>query len=148
MNIKEKGSISTSLILLGFDSDKFLNLGALTNSITEIEELGTSNLTASDNLYLLNSGRVDGEGLLNAATVSNVANGEGLGDAATVLADNGTLKNLNSLSGTLFDLVVNLYGVTNVELGNLSLKLLARKSSEFIHCKTPPVNSGHSYRAL
>lgn len=119
--------------------DKLLDLRALADSVAQIEELGASDLTASDDLNVFNSGRVNGEGLFNTATVCDVTNCEGLGNTAAVLGNNSTLENLNSLSCTLFDFVVNLNGITYVKFGHLSFKLFARKSSEFIHSKTPPV---------
>ena len=61
-------------------SDKFLNLRSLTNSITEIVELSSSNLTNSNNLNLSNVGRVKGECLFNADTVSHLSNGECFSD--------------------------------------------------------------------
>ena len=47
------------------------------------------------------------EGLLDADAVGNASDGEGLGDAAAVLGDDSALEELNSLAGTLFDLVGN-----------------------------------------
>ena len=71
---------------------------------------------------------MDGERLLNTYTVGNTSNGKGLGDSATALSDNGTLKKLSSGLLTLGDSDVNLYTVTDAKLRNLSFKLLTYKS--------------------
>ena len=113
----------------------FLNLGSLTNSATEVVELSAANLTLTDNVNSHNVGRMNGESLLNATAVSDSSYGEGCGDAALVLSDNGTLVHLNSFSCTLNDLVVNANGVTNVELGYVFLELLICKSLNKIHFK-------------
>ena len=120
---------------LSLGNDVFLNLGSLTNSASEVVELSTSNLTLTDNVNSHNVGRMNGESLFNAATVSNSSYGEGSGNAALVLSDNGALVHLNSFSCTLYDLVVNANGVTNVELGYLFLELLICKSLNKIHFK-------------
>lgn len=108
--------------------DKFLNLGALTNSVAEIVKLCTANFTASDNFNLLYVGRMKGESLFYAATVSYAANLECFGDAAAVTCDNGTFKHLCTNSLSFFDSVVNSYSVSDVEFGDLFFKLLINKS--------------------
>lgn len=116
-----------------FDSDKFLNLGFLTDSVAEIVELGASNLTASDHVNLNDVRRVNGEGLLNTATVSYAANRECFGDTAAVTCDNSALKHLDSLSCAFLDLVVDSYRITDVKLGYGFLKLLTCKSVDLVH---------------
>ena len=110
------------------NSDELLNAGCLTNSVTEIVELSTSYLTNSGNNYLLNVGRMKREGLLNANTVCYAANGEGFGDTAAILGDNGSFENLNTGTLTLNYTAVNLNVITDVELGNVILELLTCKS--------------------
>jgi len=108
--------------------DLFLDLSALTDSVSEVVELCASDFTASHNVDLCDVGRVKREGLLNTAAVSYAANCEGLRDAAAVLADDGSFEHLDSFSSTLFDKVVNSDCVTDIERGDLSLQLLADKS--------------------
>ena len=127
-------------------SDAFLNAGCLTNSIAEIVELSTSDLTDSGNNYLLNVRRVNREGLLNANTVCNAANGEGLGNTAAVLGDNGTFEDLGTGALALNYTAINLNVVTDVELGNVCLELLIRKSLDNIQCGSS-LYSGCSCRA-
>ena len=113
----------------------FLNLRSLTNSSAEVVELSAANLTLTDNVDCYYVGRVNGESLLNAASVSNSSYGKGGGNATLVLCDNSTLVHLNSFSCTLYDLVVNTNCVTDVELGYLCFELLVCKSLNKIHFK-------------
>ena len=122
----------------------FLNLGILTDLVTQVVQLSASYLTVTDDVDLNNVRGVDGEYLLHAAAVGNTSDGKGLGDAAAVLSDNGTFKHLDSLTGTLNDLVVDTNGVTDVDLGHLSLQLLVCKSFDQIHHKALLVVSGCS----
>jgi len=147
MQYPNKKSPLRDFNVLGLALNEFLNLGALADSAAEVVELSSSDLTVTDNVDLLNVGRVNGEGLLNAYTVRNSAYGKGFGDAAAVLSDNGTFKHLNSLSVTLFDLVVNTYGVTDAELGYRFLQLLVSKSLNKIHGFLAPLFKIRSVRA-
>ena len=78
-------------------SDLFLGLGCLTNSVAQIEEFRAAYLTDTGNLYLYNIRRVDGERLLNAHAVSNSSYGKGLGNTAVALCNESTLEQLDSL---------------------------------------------------
>lgn len=110
-----------------------LNLSCLTNSTSEVVELSAANLTYAIYFNLLNIRRMDRESLLNAYAVGNSSNREGLGDSAAVLSDNGTVEHLCSGLLSLSDADVNLYAITDVELRNLSLKLLIYKSLDLFH---------------
>ena len=113
--------------------DLFLNLGRLTNSVTQIVELCTSDLTLTDNVNLLYVGGVDREGLFYATAVRNTSYRERLGDSAAMLSDNGSFEHLDSLASTLLDLVVNTNRVTNVDDRYFGLQLLVCKSLKHIH---------------
>ena len=110
-----------------------LNLSRLTTSTSQVVELSTANLPYAVNFNLLNVGRMDRESLLYANTVRNLSNSEGLGDTAAMLSDYGTVEHLSSGLLSLGDADVNLYAITNVELRNLSLKLLIYKSLDLFH---------------
>ena len=95
--------------------DLFLNLGSLTNSVSQVVQLSASYLTVTDNVDTGYVGGMERESLFHAYTVCYAANGEGLGDTAAVTGDNSTLEHLDSFSRTLFDFVVYTDGVTNME---------------------------------
>ena len=122
--------------------DLLLNLGSLTNAVTQVVQLSAAHLTNADNLDTGYVGGVQGEGLLHATTVGNTADGEGLRDAAAVLGDNGTLEDLDSLAVALFDLVLDTNGVTDLEGGDSLLQLLIGKSLNQIHDYLASLKSG------
>ena len=126
----KKGTVGTAPFLLSICLYVGLNLSSLTNSVAEIVKLSAANLTLTDHVNLNYVRRVNGESLLNAATVCDTANGEGLGDSTAVTGDNSTFVHLDSLSCSLFDSVVYANGITNVECGNGFLKLLVCKSRD------------------
>ncbi len=102
-------------------ADLFLNLSSLTNSVSEVVELSSANLTASYNLYLVNNRRVKREYSFDTATVCNTSYSESLVDSAVLLCNYSTLKDLDTALVAFLDLNVNLYGITYVELRNIFL---------------------------
>ena len=112
---------------LASKSDFFFYLCALAHSVTQVVQFCSANLTLAGNFYLHNVGGMQREGLLGAYAERNASYGEGLGDTTVLLSDNGAFKKLNSLSGALNDTLMNLNGVTYVELRNLRLELLLCK---------------------
>ena len=74
-----------------------------------------------------------GEGFFHAGTVGNTSYGKGFGYSAAVLRDYSALEELNSLARTLFDLVINLNGITDVYNGYIFLLLLVCQSLDKIH---------------
>jgi hypothetical protein len=95
---------------------EFLDLRLLTAQLAEVVQLGTTNVTARDQLDLLENWGVYWEGTLNAYLEGNLANGEGLADTVARATDYCALENLNTAAVTFNDVYVNLYGVTNAEL--------------------------------
>ncbi len=102
-------------------ADLLLDLSSLTNSVSEVIKLSSANLTASYDLYLVNNRRVEREYSLDTAAVSNTSYSESLTDAAVLLSDNCTLKDLDSALVAFLDLYVNLDSVTYIELRNIFL---------------------------
>ena len=101
--------------------ESFLDLSSLTNSVTQIVELSTANLTVSNYLYLLDNGRVQGEYSFDTAAVSYTSYGKGLADTAVLLSDNGALEYLYSALLAFLDQNVYLDGITDTELRNVLL---------------------------
>ena len=102
-------------------SELFLDLRILADLVAEVIELSASNFTASNNLDLFDVRGMYGESLFDADTVGNTSYGEGFGNSAAVLRDYSALKELNSLARTLFDLVINLDGITDIYNGYIFL---------------------------
>ena len=126
-------SLCRAFSLTPKSNDLFLNLGCLTNLLTDVVKLSTSNLTGADDINLNYIGRMYGEGLLNAYAIGNTSYCEGLGDSAAVLCDDGSFEHLDSLSCTLNDFVVNSDSITDVENRCCLLQLLICKSLNKIH---------------
>ncbi len=98
-----------------------LNLCSLTNSVSEVVQLSSANLTVSYDLYLFNRRAVERENSLNAAAVCNTSNGECLVDAAVLLSDNSTLEHLDTELIALLDLNAYLNVVADLNNGGLCL---------------------------
>ena len=113
-------------------SDELFDLGALADSVAEVVQLCTANLTAPDDLYLFHVGRMDRERLFNAAAVCDAANLERLRDPAAAATDDRALEDLGADPLSLFDPVVDPYGVSDVELRDLSLHLLIDKHVDLV----------------
>ena len=111
-------------------SDQFLHLGALADSVSQVVQLRAADFTAAEDVNLDNVGGVQREGLFHADAVSHAADGEGFGDAAAVLADDGPLVHLDSFAGAFLDQVVNADGIAHVEDRHGLLQLLTLKSVE------------------
>ena len=87
--------------LFRLGSQLFLDLGALAHAAAQIVQLGTPHSTIADHLDLVDGGRVHGEDLLHTDTVGDAAHGDGLGDAAVLLGDDGALEDLDTLTVAL-----------------------------------------------
>ena len=94
-----------------------LNLSGLTNSVAQIVKLSPANLAHSHNFYLLYGRSVERENSFNAAAVRNSAYGEGFGDTAVLLGDNGAFVSLNTSFVSFGDSYMYPYGVANLKLG-------------------------------
>jgi hypothetical protein len=94
---------------------KFLDLGLLTAELAQVVKLGTTNVTARNNLDLLENWGVNWESTLNTNLERDLANGEGLANTVARATDYSSLENLNTAAVTFDDVYVNLYGVTNAE---------------------------------
>ena len=116
-------------------SDLFFDLGSLTDSVAQIVEFCTSDITGTGDIDSNNVGRMDREGLLDSDSVRNTSYGESLGDSTAMLGNNGSLKHLNSLAGSFFDAVVNTHIVTDIDDRKLLFELLVRNSCNVIHYK-------------
>ena len=74
---------------------KFLDLGCLADSVSEIIQLCTSDLTASDDFDLGHERAVKRPGLLNAHTVAGLPYSKGLPVASALSLKYGTLEDLD-----------------------------------------------------
>ena len=113
---------SKLFLLLG--NDALFDLRSLTGPVAKVIELSPANNTMANDLDMAGTGAVVGEGSLNADTVADTANGEGLADAAALHLDDDAFKVLKPLAVAFNDLDVNTHGVADLELGEVGTKLL------------------------
>ena len=72
------------------------------------------------------------ENLLHTHAIGQATDGDGFLDAAVLLSNDGTLKDLDTLTGAFLDLDVYLDGIAHIDLGLFSLQLLLVKSLDEI----------------
>ena len=95
------------------------DLRLLATQVAQVVKLGATNVTAGDELNVVDDRRVHGERTLNSDLEANLADGERLANALTRAADNDTLENLDTRTVALDDVYVNLHVVTGTERGNV-----------------------------
>src|SRR6476661_299225 len=93
----------------------FLDLGLLATQLAQVVQLRAADVTAGDDVDVVDVGRVHREGPLDADAVALLADGEGLADATTLAAQHDALEDLDALLGTLDDLDVDIDGVAGAE---------------------------------
>jgi hypothetical protein len=79
------------------DSTLF-DLGGFTVKITQVVQLGSTNVTVRINFNHLDCGRVERECTLDSNAETYFSHGKGFGDACTLAANHDALEDLNSLS--------------------------------------------------
>ena len=114
--------------------EQLLDLSSLTNSVTQIVELCSANLTVSYELNLVNCRAVQRENTLDTAAVRYTSNGKGLADATVLLGNDSTLEDLDTALLALLDTNVYLYGITDLDLGSILLHACVADHLKCIHC--------------
>lgn len=113
----------------------FLDLGSLSLKVTKIIELRTANLTAADDLHVINTGAVHGEGAFHTDAVGNTANSEGFTAGTIALGNDDAFESLKTLAVSFNDLDEHTQGVANIEGGQgISTQLgLLDGTDDFAH---------------
>src|SRR4029079_10698890 len=89
-----------------------LDLGLLATQVAEVVELRTPDVTAGDDLDVVDHGAVHGELALHADLEADFPDREGLADAIARAADDDALEDLDTGAVALGDVHVNLHVVT------------------------------------
>lgn len=110
------------------------NLCLLATKCAQVVELGATDVTAADELDVVDDRRVDRELSLDANLERDLADVERLANSVTVSADNHALKNLDSTAATFNNVYVNLHRVTDAEVGNIATKRRGVNCIKFLHC--------------
>src|SRR5690554_6358013 len=79
----------------------FLDTGGLTATLTQVVQLGLAHVTATLHFDRVDQRAVSLEGTLNANTMRNFTYGESGVEATVTLANDYTVKSLQTLAGTL-----------------------------------------------
>lgn len=119
-------------LLVGAVVDSLFDLGALSDLVAQIIQLGASYLTAAGNGYGSDVGRMYREYLLDSDAVSYAADGKGLRNSGTALADNGSFKVLNTLVIAFSDLGGDSYVVSDIQRRDFSFKLVGNESLDLV----------------
>ena len=114
-------------------SDLLLDLSGLAHAVTQVVQLGTTNLALADGLDHGHIGRMQGEDLLAANAVGDAANSDGLADAAMLAGNDSAFKHLDTLTSAFLDANVYTNRIANPNLGELFFHVLAVKSLDQIH---------------
>ena len=109
-------------------SDLLLDLSGLAHAVTQVVQLGTTNLALADGLDHSHIGRMQGEDLLAANAVGDPANRDGLTDAAMLAGNDNAFEHLDTLTRTFLDAHMHTNGVAYLNLGQLFLHVLAVQS--------------------
>src|SRR5258706_595163 len=102
----------------------FPDLGGLADAVTEVVQLGATNVATLDDLQLDNRRGVDGKRALDADPVADLADRVGLGDTAALPGDDVALEDLNTLLVALDHLDVDLDLVAAGKVGDISAEVL------------------------
>src|SRR5699024_8301656 len=97
----------------------FLDLGSLAAALTQIVQLGATDLAAADHHDVIQAGGMQGERALHAYAVGRAADGERLAHRTVAAGDDHALKRLQTLAGTFDDLHEHAHGIADAELGNV-----------------------------
>src|SRR5690606_4482592 len=102
----------------GSDLALLLDLGGLAAQAAQVVQLGATDVTAAEDLDLLDHGRVQREGALHADAEADLADREGAADARALHLDADTLEHLHTGAVALNDVDVHLEGVAGAEVGD------------------------------
>ena len=109
------------------------DLCPLTNALTQVVQLCTTDLAAANCLNGDDGRRVYGEDLLAADTIGDAADGDGLVDATVLLGDDGAFKSLVALTAAFLYADGDTHGIADIELGQFGLHVLFAENFDQIH---------------
>src|SRR3954451_1366741 len=116
-----------------------LDLGGLAAQLAEVVQLRPADVTAGDDLDLLDDRGVHREGPLDAHAEAHLAHGEGLADAAALAADDHTLEDLDAGAVALDHADVHLDGVAGTEPGDVAAQRVGVECVQGVHLRRPVV---------
>ena len=116
--------------------------GLLAGEATKVVELRTANVTARNDLDLLDRRSVNREDTLDADAERDLADAEGFLDAAALASDDVALEHLDTRAVTFNNLHVHLDVVASAEIGNVALEVRRIEFIELLHKFSPASRPG------
>ncbi len=104
-----------------FAGDFFFDSGCFTSTLSQVVQLGASDVTATLHCDFFNARRVDQEDPLDADALEYAANGDGLTDSGAAALDDYAFITLGALFVAFNDFDEDLNGVANIHLGGVAL---------------------------
>lgn len=108
---------------LDFAIKALLQTSRLTSSLTEIEQLGSTNLASTENFDALNPGRVEQKHTLNSNALKNSTNGDVGRHAGAPLGNHNSLVGLCPLLIAFSDFHANAHSVANMNHRKITFHL-------------------------
>ncbi len=99
----------------------FFDSGCFTSPLSQVVQLGASDVTAALDCDFFNAGRIDQEDTLDADALEYAANGNCFADSGTTAFDDYAFVALDALFGTFNDFDEDLDGVANIHLRGVAL---------------------------
>src|SRR5688500_5237458 len=128
------------------DLATLLDLGRLAAQVAQVVQLRATDVTAGDDLDLLEDRRVEREGPLDTHAEGDLADGEGTADAGALHANDDALELLYAGTAALDDLYVDVHGVAGAEVGDVvALEGIAELGDDVGHglsSRVPQVSRG------
>lgn len=109
------------------------NLCRLTAKLAKVVQLGAANISAANELDVVDDGRVNGELSLNSNLERHLTNAECFANSVTGARNDDTLEYLNTASGTFDDVDVNLDVVSDSEVGNVGAQRRCVNGIKLLH---------------
>src|SRR4051794_22272183 len=116
-----------------------LDLGGLAAQLAEVVQLRPADVTAGDDLDLLDDRGVHREGPLDADAEAHLAHGEGLPGATALPADHDALEDLDAGAVALDHADVHLDGVAGTERGDVVAQRIGVECVQGVHLSRPVV---------
>ncbi len=111
----------------------FLDLRGLATELAQVVQLGATDVTARDDLDVVDDRGVDGELTLDTDLEADLADGEGFADAIALTTRDDTLENLDTAAAAFNDVDVDLHVVTDTEIGDVALERCGIDCIELLH---------------
>ncbi|OCQ89514.1 hypothetical protein AMR42_13665 [Limnothrix sp. PR1529] len=99
--------------------EPFLDAGCLTNALTQVVQLGTTDFTTAHDFDIRDAGRMQQEHALYANTLEHPTHGDGFVNSAVAHRDDGAFVGLDALFAAFLDHNTNSNRVPDIKDGQV-----------------------------